>query len=87
MVQPKEHLNTPPEGSHRVPSLPKELQAVYQGLTRLGATNPAAGRDVAFLAKELHESKKNMEHELHALEGKGVVGHQTSGNETTWYVR
>lgn len=87
MVQPKDNMNAPPEGSHRLPSLPKELQAVYQGMARLGATGPASGRDTAFLAKELHENKKTMEHELHVLEGKGIVGHQTSGNETTWYLR
>ncbi len=87
MVRPKDNLNAPPDDSHRLPSLPKGLQAVYDGLARLGATGPGMGRDVKFLAKELHENKKEMEHELHVLEGKGVVAHQTSGNETTWYLR
>lgn len=87
MVQPKDNMNAPPEGAHRLPSLPKGLQAVYEGLTRLGATSPMAGRDAKFLAKALHENRKEMEHELHVLEGKGIVAHQVSGNETTWYVR
>ncbi len=77
---------TPPdEGPHRLPALPTELKRTYDGLVRVGATNPTGGRDLKFLSKELHENKKELDHELHVLEGKGVVAHQTNGNETVWY--
>jgi hypothetical protein len=88
MVQPKIY-NAPPEGAsgRRIPGMKAELRRVYDGLVALGATSPTSGRPVEYLAKQMHEPKNRMLHELHELEGKGVVGHQTSGHDTTWYCR
>ncbi len=71
----------------RLPSLPPNLRQVYDELVEVGATGPASARPVEYLSKELHHPKKEMEHELHVLEGKGVVAHVTSGHETVWYAR
>ncbi len=93
MVQPQ---NRPNESNpdveevpsvHRLPSLPQNLRRVYDELVDVGATGPASARPVEYLSRELHHPKKEMEHELHVLEGKGVVAHVTSGNETAWYAR
>lgn len=81
------NLNQPPEGAHRLPGLPADLKRTYEALLRLGATGPAGGRDLKYLSKQLRESKHDLEHELHVLEGKGIVGHQTSGHETVWFAR
>ncbi len=77
----------PDEGPHRLPSLPADLKRTYEGLVQAGATSPADGQDLKTLSKQLHENKRELDHELHVLEGKGVVGHLTSGNETVWYAR
>lgn len=83
-----ERSETPDEDIiHHIPALPKALQHAYEGLLAVGAVGPSSGHDLKRLAKELHEGKKQLEHELHMLEGKGVVAHQTSGNETVWYAR
>jgi hypothetical protein len=86
MVQPKIY-NAPPDGAHRVPGMSADMRKVYEGLLKLGATSPTGARPVEFLAKQLHEPKKAMLHDLQVLEGKGIVSHQTSGHDTLWYCR
>ena len=81
------HEATADEPVHRVPGLPKDLKQVYDGLLHAGATSPGGARSLEYLSKELHHPKKQMLHELHVLEGKGVVGHETSGHDTSWYLR
>jgi len=87
MVRPRTDEQTPDPDVHRIPSLPKDLMEVYNGMQKLGATGPSSGRSVEWLSKQLHHPKKEMLHELHVLEGKGIAGHQTSGHETAWYLR
>lgn len=71
----------------RLPGLPPELKNVYDTMCTLGATNPAAGKPVERLAKEMHIGKSKVLGALHTLEGKGIVGHQTTGRDETWYTR
>ncbi|MBW3581962.1 MAG: helix-turn-helix domain-containing protein [Euryarchaeota archaeon] len=71
----------------RLPGLPPELKNVYDTMCTLGATNPAAGKPVERLAKEMHLGKNKVLVALHTLEGKGIVGHHTTGRDETWYTR
>lgn len=77
----------PTMGSHRVPGLQADLKRTYDGLISVGATGPSSGRSIQVLSKQLKTSKKDLEHDLHVLAGKGIAEHQTSGKETVWYAR
>lgn len=77
----------PSEGTHRLPGLAPKTKRTYDALLHIGATGPASAKDVKAISKRLHENKHEVEHELHALEGKGIVGHQSNGHDTLWFAR
>ncbi len=74
-------------GTKGMPGLQADLQRTYDGIRMAGATGPGSGRTLQVLSKQLKISKKDLEHDLHVLEGKGIVDHQTSGKETVWFAR
>ncbi len=84
MVRNQTKPTTGPKG---MPGLQADLQRTYDGIRMAGATSPGSGRSLVILSKQLKLSKKDLEHDLHVLEGKGIVEHQTSGKETVWYAR
>lgn len=73
--------------TRRIPGLPSDLLATYNGLVAAGATGPASARDLTTVSKLLRTSKRNVEDHLHKLEGKGLVAHQTAKHQTSWYAR
>ncbi len=87
MIKPIHGKPVATNDSHRLPALAPGSRRTYEGLLGLGATGPASARPLANISKALKRSKRDLEDELHLLEGKGVVDHVSSGREVAWYCR
>lgn len=75
------------EQSAGLPGMSNDLRRTYEGVVRAGATGPASACDAKLLSKKMRMSRHELEDDLRALEGKGVIGHQSSHGQTTWYAR
>ena len=69
----------------RIPGMRTDLRRLYEAMRTIGASGAGSGRPVDRLSRDLHISKNRLTDALEELEGKGVVGHQTSGRETVWF--